>query len=425
MAFSRASLGRLRGMRSLPLYNSDLRNLALSSSDRRAFFRFASREQPQEVLGAAGALALRQSATEDWQAILSVAAEREITLDEGVLTAALRGQDAILGGEAAWYLARTYRRRIPQDPSRVIEALKEALPIADPELRFGSEILNRVLGRPAREDEGWISCLESNPECHLDSELEDSPLVDLLTEREREALTRRNSKSGRQVPKISSIPKTPPSNPPAPEKRSFRLISGLPKGVTSDLLAVGGCRSPGGAHLFSVAGVEFGTDGLPRMVHMSPHEKLACQQTATALFLMSTESDEDSPAGSKADFLAVFQPAALVCEEEPDLPPANGPADTGTRLVRGRVVAPKLAKKVEPFYPEDSRRQRHEGVSVYEAIISSDGCVRGTRLLKSSYQELDAIGMEAIAQWRYAPATLDGRPVRVYLTVTVTYSLHR
>jgi hypothetical protein len=33
--------------------------------------------------------------------------------------------------------------------------------------------------------------------------------------------------------------------------------------------------------------------------------------------------------------------------------------------------------------------------------------------------------MEAIARWRYKPAELFGSPVNVYLTVTMTYSLHR
>jgi outer membrane biosynthesis protein TonB len=34
------------------------------------------------------------------------------------------------------------------------------------------------------------------------------------------------------------------------------------------------------------------------------------------------------------------------------------------------------------------------------------------------------MGMEAISRWQYQPATLDGRPVRVYLTVTVTFRLN-
>jgi hypothetical protein len=31
--------------------------------------------------------------------------------------------------------------------------------------------------------------------------------------------------------------------------------------------------------------------------------------------------------------------------------------------------------------------------------------------------------MEAVAQWRYEPATLSGRPVAVYLTVVVDFAL--
>ena len=70
------------------------------------------------------------------------------------------------------------------------------------------------------------------------------------------------------------------------------------------------------------------------------------------------------------------------------------------------------------------RRNHEQGVSLYEGIITTTGCVTDLRLLKSSSPVLDIMGMEAIAQWRYQPATLNGRPVRVYLTVTVTFRLN-
>jgi TonB family protein len=80
---------------------------------------------------------------------------------------------------------------------------------------------------------------------------------------------------------------------------------------------------------------------------------------------------------------------------------------------------------VEPFYPVEARKQLQEGVSIYEAIIAPTGCVREVRLQKSSYPILDMVGMEAIARWQYRPATLEGRPVPVYLTVTVSYRLRK
>src|SRR5204863_10021872 len=94
--------------------------------------------------------------------------------------------------EAAWYMAKTYRKRPPQNAQQLLEAVGEGTPVPDAELRFGAEMLRRVLGKPPVEDEGWIACLETNPNCHLDSDFLESPLVELLTERERAALLARN-----------------------------------------------------------------------------------------------------------------------------------------------------------------------------------------------------------------------------------------
>ena len=123
-------------------------------------------------------------------------------------------------------------------------------------------------------------------------------------------------------------------------------------------------------------------------------------------------------------YLALFDPDCLVCNEEGTAPAAADSRDPAVVRVRGKVVAPRINNRVEPLYPEEARRQHQEGINIYEAIISSTGCVREIRLLKGSHLLLDLTGMEAIARWRYRPATLGGRPVSVFLTVTVTYALH-
>ncbi len=45
-------------------------------------------------------------------------------------------------------------------------------------------------------------------------------------------------------------------------------------------------------------------------------------------------------------------------------------------------------------------------------------------VLKSADPALDLEAARAVTQWKYRPAMLDGRPVRVYLTVTVTFRLN-
>ena len=92
--------------------------------------------------------------------------------------------------------------------------------------------------------------------------------------------------------------------------------------------------------------------------------------------------------------------------------------------VGGDVKAPVLSSRVEPQYPEAARKARMEGVIILEAIITADGNVEDVRVLKSVNPLLDASAVRAVQQWKYKPATLNGRAVRVYLTVTVTFRLN-
>lgn len=89
----------------------------------------------------------------------------------------------------------------------------------------------------------------------------------------------------------------------------------------------------------------------------------------------------------------------------------------------GDVQAPVLLERVEPDYPEAARRARLEGTVFLEAIITAAGAVEDIRLLRPVNPLLDQAAERAVARWRYRPATLNGRPVRVYLTVTVDFRL--
>jgi TonB family protein len=82
-----------------------------------------------------------------------------------------------------------------------------------------------------------------------------------------------------------------------------------------------------------------------------------------------------------------------------------------------------LQKKVQPIYPPSSRKNKEEGVSVIGAIISEEGCVEFPEVLQSATPTLDIMAMEGVTRWRYQPASLDGRPVRVFLTVSVNFHL--
>jgi protein TonB len=65
-----------------------------------------------------------------------------------------------------------------------------------------------------------------------------------------------------------------------------------------------------------------------------------------------------------------------------------------------------------------------EGRVVLEALIDEQGRVDQVKVLRS-VALLDAAAMDAVRSWRYTPTTLNGVPVAVLMTVTVTFTLQR
>lgn len=88
------------------------------------------------------------------------------------------------------------------------------------------------------------------------------------------------------------------------------------------------------------------------------------------------------------------------------------------------VAAPRLLLQVPPEYPEAARRARQQGTVVLQAVIGTGGGVEDIRVLSSASPFFDAPAVAALRRWRYAPATRDRRAVRVYLTVTILFTLH-
>jgi protein TonB len=205
------------------------------------------------------------------------------------------------------------------------------------------------------------------------------------------------------------------------------MVSGLPRGFVKDLFEVEGCGWGRLARNFGFASLQFRSDGLPRNVSMllMPFG-VACRRAAQSLFLMAlAPGGEYIPRDRAIVYAASMDPEEMSCNEgsELDWVPGNDDKPTVMR-VRAKVSRPKLKRKIKPVYPEAARRSLEQGISIYEAIVTSTGCIRELRLVKSSSSLLlDVAAMQAVSRWRYEPATLDGRPVNVYLTVTVTFNL--
>lgn len=66
--------------------------------------------------------------------------------------------------------------------------------------------------------------------------------------------------------------------------------------------------------------------------------------------------------------------------------------------------------------------QSVEGTVILEAVINEEGAVQSLKVLRS-VPLLDKAAVAAVEQWRYSPVMLNGRPVAVVLTVTVSFRI--
>src|SRR5580692_9103673 len=90
--------------------------------------------------------------------------------------------------------------------------------------------------------------------------------------------------------------------------------------------------------------------------------------------------------------------------------------------VGGDVKQARLIKSVPPVYPSMARSQHISGNVTLDALIDAQGNVTTMKVLSGS-PVLHQAALEAVKQWKYSPAQLDGSPTSMHLTVTVQFRI--
>jgi protein TonB len=100
-----------------------------------------------------------------------------------------------------------------------------------------------------------------------------------------------------------------------------------------------------------------------------------------------------------------------------------GDGPTGPVAITTEMARPQLLRKIDPIYPATARSARIGGRVTIEAVIGLEGSVEAAQIVGSTSSLFDDAALDAVRQWRYRPATLNGSPVRVYLRVIVDFTL--
>jgi TonB family protein len=150
----------------------------------------------------------------------------------------------------------------------------------------------------------------------------------------------------------------------------------------------------------------------------------------------SRTSARNAPSSSPPDNVVALLPS----DSATDAPPAIEMAASSTpsdlvRLASGSaplptfgapisqgVVAATLIRKIDPVYPPQARAQRLTGSVTIDATIADNGSVRSVKFVSGS-PVLAGSAMNAVRQWRYSPATLNGKAIEAQKRITLIFTL--
>lgn len=88
------------------------------------------------------------------------------------------------------------------------------------------------------------------------------------------------------------------------------------------------------------------------------------------------------------------------------------------------VSQPKCIWCPQAPYTDEARKARYQGAVKFDAIIDEQGRVSAATLVQGDDYGLSTQAMTAAKNWRLAPATKDGKPVRVCVQIETTFHLY-
>ncbi len=115
----------------------------------------------------------------------------------------------------------------------------------------------------------------------------------------------------------------------------------------------------------------------------------------------------------RADNIAATEPREAEAENLP------------MEKIGGQVTMPRLLSKVEATYSDVARLGWIQGTSEISFVVDTNGVPRHFGLRRGCGYGLDENAVQAARQWRFRPATKDGKAVNVIANIQVSFRLMR
>lgn len=113
-------------------------------------------------------------------------------------------------------------------------------------------------------------------------------------------------------------------------------------------------------------------------------------------------------------------------------PVVEPPKPKPPEVIRGQlvplgpdVIPPKPINKIYAKYPDAARVRKLEGTVRLNVLVDETGRVLDIKVTKSAHPMLDEAVVKAYQQWTFQPATKKGVPVKVWITVAMSFQSGR
>jgi protein TonB len=171
----------------------------------------------------------------------------------------------------------------------------------------------------------------------------------------------------------------------------------------------------------------------PPASRTAPVEQVASTTVAPSVIepespkVVETPSVETSPAAARVEQsipaagAGIETPVAALGESPASSAPADDDAATIYRIIGG-VEKPEILESAGPGYPAVARNAKIQGSVVLEAVINKTGAVQDVTVLRS-IPSLDQAAVDAVKQWKFKPARVNGKPVACYYSAKVKFML--
>lgn len=105
-------------------------------------------------------------------------------------------------------------------------------------------------------------------------------------------------------------------------------------------------------------------------------------------------------------------------------PGEGGGYGGGLYHVGGGVSAPQLIYAPDPEFSDEARRAKYQGVCVVSLVVDAQGNPQRVQVLRHLGMGLDEKALEAVRQYKFKPAMLQGKPVPVEVNIEVNFRIY-